>query len=233
MKFDTSNLNYSFNDFIGVFENAFTKEECENVIKSFQEFDKNKLTYTRSNKLFSDDSSVDINYLIELEMDFGFCSIFMERFYELLYPIYSKKYPSLENLPRHMPRYMKVQKTIPTQGYHTWHSEYSSSNSSRDRVLSWILYLNDIHYGGETEFLYQSLRVNPKMGTLILFPAYFTHTHRGNPPLREEKYIATGWVDFLNINEPQGKFEIKIPKINEHEIKEKSPLKKSISVNYL
>ena len=74
----------------------------------------------------------------------------------------------------------------------------------RDRVLSWILYLNDVEEGGETEFLYQSMRFKPKAGTFILFPAHFTHTHRGNPPLSGVKYIATGWIEFLNTTEPQG-----------------------------
>jgi len=39
------------------------------------------------------------------------------------------------------------------------------------------------------------MRVKPKKGRLILFPAGFTHTHRGNPPLDGEKYIITGWVE--------------------------------------
>ena len=50
--------------------------------------------------------------------------------------------------------------------------------------------------GGETEFLYQSMRVKPKQGTLLIWPAAFTHTHRGNPPLSNEKYIVTGWTEF-------------------------------------
>ena len=28
---------------------------------------------------------------------------------------------------------------------------------------------------------------------LLIFPASFTHTHRGNPPLGGSKYIATSW----------------------------------------
>ena len=30
-------------------------------------------------------------------------------------------------------------------------------------------------------------------GDLLIFPAAFTHTHRGNPPLGGVKYIATTW----------------------------------------
>ena len=40
------------------------------------------------------------------------------------------------------------------------------------------------------------LRVKPKQGTLVIWPAAFTHTHRGNPPLSNDKYIVTGWTEF-------------------------------------
>ena len=59
-----------------------------------------------------------------------------------------------------------------------------------------MLYLNDVKEGGETEFLYQHKRYQPKEGTLLIFPAGFTHTHRGNPPISNDKYIVTGWLEF-------------------------------------
>ena len=54
-------------------------------------------------------------------------------------------------------------------------------------------YLNDEFDGGETEFLYMNKRISAKQGRIIIFPAGFTHTHRGNPPIGGEKYIATSW----------------------------------------
>ena len=51
--------------------------------------------------------------------------------------------------------------------------------------------------GGETEFLYQSLRVSPKKGTVIIWPSGYYHTHRGNPPLSGVKYLATGWLEYF------------------------------------
>ena len=59
-----------------------------------------------------------------------------------------------------------------------------------------MVYLNDIEDGGETEFLYQSRRIKPVTGRAVLWPAGYTHTHRGNPPLKDAKYIITGWVEF-------------------------------------
>jgi len=65
------------------------------------------------------------------------------------------------------------------------------------RLIAWSLYLNDIDLGGETEFLYLKRRINAKAGRLVIWPAGFTHTHRGNPPLSNDKYILTGWLEFM------------------------------------
>jgi hypothetical protein len=60
-----------------------------------------------------------------------------------------------------------------------------------------MIYLNTIPIGGETEFLYQNTRVNPVEGRIVIWPAGFTHTHRGNQPIGKEKYAITGWVEFF------------------------------------
>ena len=88
---------------------------------------------------------------------------------------------------------LKLQKTPPGGGYHVWHCENNSMSSSA-RCITWMMYLNDITDGGETEFLYQSMRVQPTAGTVVLWPSQYTHMHRGNPPLSEDKYILTGWT---------------------------------------
>ena len=89
--------------------------------------------------------------------------------------------------------HVKLQKTPPKGGYHVWHCE-ADRVPHANRVLAWTVYLNDIPSGeGETEFLWQGLRVQPKAGTVSIFPASFTHTHRGNPVYSCDKYIATGW----------------------------------------
>tara|TARA_B110000858_G_scaffold88698_1_gene102471 strand:+ start:512 stop:1114 length:603 start_codon:yes stop_codon:yes gene_type:complete len=86
----------------------------------------------------------------------------------------------------------KLQKTPISGGFHGWHCE-NSHIETLHRVLAWTIYLNDVDEGGETEFLYQSERVKAKKGKTSIFPAGFMHTHRGNPPISNEKYILTGW----------------------------------------
>jgi hypothetical protein len=209
MNFDPSKLKHDFKEFIGIYKNAFTAKECEDAIKLFEKFHETGYSYTRSvedKNILNDknDTAVSINPSIQIDWDPAFIGSFHKRFYDYIYPLYNNKYPALQYLPKHQSKYIKLQKTFPSQGYHLWHSEHDPSPGNRDRILSWILYLNDVEEGGETEFLYQSLRFKPVTGTFVLFPAHFTHTHRGNPPLSGVKYIATGWIEFLHTLEKQG-----------------------------
>ena len=90
---------------------------------------------------------------------------------------------------------MKMQRTDPGGGYHIWHAEQNSGAQS-DRALVYMLYLNTLppEAAGETEFLYQRLRLNPQENTMVLWPAAYTHAHRGNTVFGDSsKYIVTGW----------------------------------------
>jgi len=90
----------------------------------------------------------------------------------------------------------KMQKTPVGGGFHRWHCDNLGPTTSR-RILVWMIYLNTVDEGGETEFLYQSKRIKPEEGKIVLAAADFLHTHRGNPPISNDKYIITG---FFNIS---------------------------------
>jgi hypothetical protein len=100
------------------------------------------------------------------------------------------------------PGSINLQKYISDQGgYPYWHCElYPKPNDAAaetlHRTLLWTLYLNDTFSEGETEFLYQQRKITPRTGALLIAPAAFTHTHRGNMPKGGAKYIATSWVLF-------------------------------------
>lgn len=92
-------------------------------------------------------------------------------------------------------------------GYPYWHCELYPRDRSADtlhRHLLWTLYLNDGFAEGETEFLYQRRKIVPRTGTLLLAPAGFTHTHRGNRPQGGDKLIATSWVLFQRAEQLPG-----------------------------
>ena len=91
-------------------------------------------------------------------------------------PKYSETYNGF-GMQACMSESMKVQKTPPKGGFHTWHAEHGRGDSASWRNLT-------IEYG---------MKIQPKKGLLCFFPAAWTHTHRGNPVYSCDKYIATGW----------------------------------------
>lgn len=203
----------NFNNFIGVFDNAMDLNVCNNIIQHFDRVQQSQYTQNRQNinsdinKLQKDTENYflsgtsamkDIEGLDEITInnDLYIFDQFKQSIWNC-YSLYVEQYGVLNSLAKHtIGGSVKIQKTLPTQGYHMWHCEHDTIKFGNRLVLA-LLYLNDVKEGGETEFLYQSLRVKPKKGTLILCPAGFTHTHRGNPPLTGEKYIINTWIEFI------------------------------------
>jgi hypothetical protein len=98
------------------------------------------------------------------------------------------------------PGNINLQRYVADQGgYPYWHCEHYPKAGSVDplhRVLLYTFYLNDGFSEGETEFYYQQRKIAPRAGDLLIAPAFFTHTHRGNRPRGGDKYIATSWILF-------------------------------------
>jgi len=81
--------------------------------------------------------------------------------------------------------------------YAYWHCEVypqAPDNEALHRTLFYMCYLNDVDVGGETDFFSQGRSIAPRIGRMVVAPAYFTHTHRGRTPLSHDKYIVTSWV---------------------------------------
>jgi hypothetical protein len=88
-----------------------------------------------------------------------------------------------------------IQRTRPGEYYH-WHIDGGSHEFSQRQLVA-VWYLNDVEGpGGETEFSYQQVRIQPQIGKLLLFPPFWTHEHRGATLQKGVKYIATTWVVF-------------------------------------
>ena len=189
-------------NFILQYDNLFTAAECQMFIDSFNRMERAGFTITRQKQgdretVKNDNQFYFSDYLSGMELDISDLApqrMLVERFWNVVYPAYSEKYGVLNQMANMTIRLTKIQKTEIGGGYHIWHNEDDSPQNMR-RVATFILYLNDVDEGGETEFLYYPKRVKAKQGRFIVWPAGFTHTHRGNPPLSNTKYIVTGWIE--------------------------------------
>lgn len=186
---------------IGIWENVLSPEECSALIDHYETLTKLNLTYSRldlKDSTFHHKSDRAAFLLdtqsLKMTSDQSILGEFLRKFW-ICYEQYTQKYSILNDAAKHRIRSMKLQKTLTGEGYHVWHFE-SDSPERADRICAWGIYLNTVDQGGETEFLYQGIRIPAVQGTLALWPAGYTHTHRGNPPLAGEKYLLTGWVEY-------------------------------------
>ena len=88
-----------------------------------------------------------------------------------------------------------IQRYNPGEYYH-WHIDGGSHDFSKRQLVA-LWYLNDVPGpGGETEFLFQDVKIKPEKGKLVLFPPFWTHEHRAVTLNEGVKYIATTWIVF-------------------------------------
>ena len=189
---------------IRIYKNAYSDEFCDKVINawnSLQKTSSEKEDHDWSDTNFRRDKAV---FMDVIEADVPQDEIIIrtkitQEFYDTLLPNvddYLKDIGIFKNVYC-KPHHMKIQKYDYTRsgGYYAFHCEQSILVSEVKRLLTYLLYLNDVPEGeGETEFMYQGVRNQPCKGDLVIFPAFFTHIHRGNPVYTTDKYIATGWM---------------------------------------
>jgi len=90
-----------------------------------------------------------------------------------------------------------IQRYYPGEGYHTFHCERGANSKNLSRVLVWMIYLNDVTDGGQTEFYYQNHKEPAEQGKIVIWPSDWTHIHRGITSPTQTKYILTGWFSHI------------------------------------
>lgn len=195
-------MNCTFDNFVGIYDNVLTPSECQEIIKYFDLLYDNNLVidskdYTKPNTNLRKDKSVFMHEprVVQLHQT-QFCFDVFTRNFWPCYSRYMEEYSALHSAAKHGILGLRVQKTIPGGGFHDWHFE-NGEYALASRIVTMMMYLNDVEDGGETEFLYLHKRIKPKAGRLLIWPSGYTHTHRGNPPLSGEKYIVTGWLNLV------------------------------------
>lgn len=194
-------MNIEYKEFIGIYRDLYPDGYCQHLIKEFDRLvdsgaGSNRQRGEGAPKHRKNDMQLGLNFGVHTAADFDGRSA-SGMFFDGLqrcYDIYTEEFSVLRDC-KITGTAMKMQRTDPGGGYHVWHGEQGNGEHA-DRALVYMLYLNDIgeQDGGETEFLYQKLRLRPQANTMILWPAAFTHAHRGNTVLGEQsKYIVTGW----------------------------------------
>ena len=187
-------------DHIGIFDKGVPDDLCTSIIESFNMWEGNREFIGPCFKDGDDQmkeghfARSDVQMCLEVveldlarRLNFSLKKAFDE---------YAEVYRGLtQNSDPLLSWTTKVQRTVAGGGYHQWHYE-DGQFLYRDRSLTWMVYLNDIPVdnGGGTDFLHQKLTLQPTQGTIVLWPAAYTHVHRGGFLTGDiAKFIATGW----------------------------------------
>ena len=171
-------------EFIYTKNNSTHKLLCKNLISTFEQTpDK----YVTSNTVE-----------LRLESDKRY-DIYDKILFEILASSFKEYKTSLENKVDIFTQSGEIkdngfllQKHIKNKGYCEFHND--SYNETKDcvRILTYILFLNDVEDGGEIEFGNNDLVIKPEVGKLIIFPATWTYSYRQKYPLSNDKYIIIG-----------------------------------------
>ncbi len=121
--------------------------------------------------------------------------IYFENLFEC-YKDYNLQWPFLASIVNHLSiGQFNIGKYKPGQHFQKTHCERSSLNDLH-RLLAFMTYLNDVEEGGSTYFNHYDLDIKPQKGLTLLWPAEWTHSHKGNILKSGLKYIITGWLIF-------------------------------------
>ncbi len=194
-------MSVEYKDFIGIYRNVYPEGYCKHLIAEFERLVESGAGSNRQRgegalKHRKNDMQLELNFGAHTAAGFGERSA-KDMFFDGLqrcYDAYTEEFSVLRD-GKITGTAMKMQRTSPGGGYHVWHGEQGNGVHA-ERVLVYMLYLNTLGEadGGETEFLYQRTRIRPEENVMVVWPAAFTHAHRGNTVLGDQsKYIVTGW----------------------------------------
>lgn len=203
-------MNIQYKEFIGFYRNIFPKNYCERLIEEFKiacqhGAGNNRQIYDGVPRHKKDDYAISVNCNTKNFLQCKFeendertlSKIFFDGL-QICFDDYSEKFSILKQSPINCNN-IKMQRTDPGGGYHVWHSEQGRDVEMVSRVLVYMLYLNTLkpEECGETEFLYQQMRIRPEENLLLIWPAAYTHAHRGNVVHgTSNKYVVTGWFHY-------------------------------------
>ena len=188
-------------NFIQCTSGALSKEECDAVIDFFESNKERQFAGTTGPQMHQDPKKkidtelrLDLRELLEDKK--------LEPVAKALYKAcheYCQTYPFLVKIRGwSVDTIFKIQRYNPNEGYFTEHCENDGSvdGDMERRLIALMVYLNTVTDGGQTHFPAQNISFSPKVGDVLMWPAYWTHPHHGIASPTQTKYIITGWYVF-------------------------------------
>ncbi len=177
-------------DFIEVYDNTLSHEECEEIIEYIDSSEKIRGHFNGQYEPRIKDSWEVPDQKLNEPIN---TNKLLERALRQSVEQYWVKHPQIKRIHSWGPdlKY-NLQKYDPRQGYFSSHCE-NAGNSNR--MLVWMIYLNTVTDNGGTYFENYDRITDAVEGRCVLWPPYWTHFHKGIVSNTQTKYIATGWFE--------------------------------------
>ena len=163
-----------YSDFIGEYYNAVDSAFCREVINAFDYYQDMGSVHCEDDQ-FPDANAGRFDWAIDMFNLQTFMEGYpLKHFNEALWKCweeYTHTYGHIKNLPMYS-LHQKVQKTPAGGGYHVWHDE-SSDLGHCQRIMVWMMYLNDDYEGGE--FILDGETLDKEIGELFTFKRDVPH----------------------------------------------------------
>ena len=188
-------------NFIQCTSGALSKEECDAVIDFFESNKERQFAGTTGPQMHQDPKK-KIDTELRLDLREFVEDKRLEPVAKALYNAceeYCQIYPFLSKIGGwRVCNTFKIQRYNPNEAYFVEHCENGGSvdGEMERRLIALMVYLNTVTDGGQTRFPTQNISFSPKVGDILMWPAYWTHPHHGIASPTQTKYIITGWYVF-------------------------------------
>lgn len=174
-------------DFIKVYDNIFDEDYCQELIDYFN----------NGEPIFRNSDNKPRFY------EFGFKPEMMELMIWRVAPFLDKYVKSVgcekwlpEKFCWEFARVKKYNKN--TEDQFAPHVDVGDRQSAK-RFLAFLIYLNDVEEGGETNFVGINKKLKPKRGRGMIFPPLWMVPHQGKPTISEDKYIFSTYLNYIDL----------------------------------
>ena len=188
-------------NFIQRTSGALSQQECDGVIDFFESNKERHFAGTSgAQQTTNPKNKIDTEIIINLK---ELCeNKKLEPVARVLYDAwgeYTQKHPFLSKVTSwSIDHKFKIQKYNPNEAYFVEHCENDGGvdGDMERRLIALMVYLNTVTDRGQTHFPTQNISFSPKVGDILMWPAYWTHPHHGIVSRTQKKYIITGWYVF-------------------------------------
>jgi hypothetical protein len=168
-------------------DNNLPADLCQNIIERFEKDGRKMNGHTAGgyNPTFKSSIDLQLSRLPEWEDVYAILNEKMKENMKAYQKFLNGRLPMHYNMMDLWHSGYQIQKS----GFYKWHHD-ERIEFGRERVITFIWYLNTIENGGHTGFLHKS--VKPETGKFVFFPATWDYIHCGFEA--SNKYIVTGWL---------------------------------------